>query len=687
MNTVSTGAWKEDRGDSVRRNPRATSAATQRPVGLGFLAAVILLLFLGACDDDSFTPDSRGPPPFERTEQREPCADYASTRQPFFGDLHVHTRYSADAYISGTRGTPRDAYAFARGARVVTPDETEAQTREVQIDRPLDFAAVTDHSEFIGEVTLCTDPDSGVYDADICQQLRGTNDTFEVTVNWLFPAGIPDPPPSLPFCAEFDVDCDAAAISAWADIQAAAEEAYDRSAACSFTSFVGYEHTASLLGRHMHRNVIFRNERVPISPSSQLETARDGNPQGVWKAIEERCLDAGTGCDAVIIPHNSNLSDGQQFIDPLDAADARRRSEREPLAEVFQLKGSSECRFDRVAGRGVDTEDELCAFEQLTNAHQIPGIPPPPIDEYPRRNLVRNALKDGLVYEEQLGANPFKFGLIGSTDNHNAIAGAVIEGIASGQASDGATPTFPLWEGRSNNPGGLAVVWAEENSRDAIFTALRRRETYATSGTRPIVRFFAGAFTDVSCDRSDLVERAYEQGAPMGGTIGPLEGASPRFVVHALADAGVPERPGTPLQRIQIVKGWLGADGRPHEKVVDVAGSRGEAGVAPDCTPLEEGARELCAVWSDPDFDPTHRSFYYARILELPTCRWNTILCRQAGVDPLSATCASQAEAAGEEFGDCCPDPAGESFYDPLIQERAWTSPIWYRPEGADPML
>jgi hypothetical protein len=649
--------------------------------------AALLFLLAAACNDDSFTPRDgpRGAPPWERTEEREPCADYAATRQPFFGDLHVHTRYSADAYIDGTRGTPRDAYAFARGARVLTPDRNEAQTREVEIDRPLDFAAVTDHSEFIGEVTLCTDPASAVYDADICQQLRGLDNSFEVTVNWLFPAGIPEPPPSLPFCAELGVDCDAAAVSAWTDMQAAAEEAYDRTSSCSFTTFIGYEHTASLLGRHMHRNVIFRNDRVPATPSSQLETARDGNPQGVWKAIEDGCLNAGFGCDAVIIPHNSNLSDGQNFVDPLDAADARRRSEREPLAEVFQLKGSSECRFDRLAGRGAGTEDELCAFEQLRNAHQIPGLPPPAIDEYPRRNLVRNALKDGLVFEEQLGANPFKFGLIGSTDNHNAIAGAVIEGIRSeAEASDGATPAFSIWEGRSNNPGGLAVVWAEENSRDAIFAALRRRETYATSGTRPIVRFFAGALGDVTCDRADLVERAYEQGTPMGGTIGPADGSpAPRFVVHALADAGVAGRPGAPLQRVQIVKGWVGGDGQAHETVVDVAGSRGSGGVGPDCSPLESGVQELCAVWEDPEFDPEQRSFYYARVLEVPTCRWNTILCRQVGVDPLSASCAAQAQAAGEDYEDCCPDPAGESFYDPLTQERAWTSPIWYRPEGS----
>src|SRR5262245_23205731 len=312
----------------MRRHPfRSRSAPERRPRILA--RGLLLLLFLAAaCDDDSLTVGGlRGPPPWERTEEREPCSDFALTRSPFFGDLHVHTRYSADAYIFGTRGTPRDAYAFARGDPVLVSDENEEPTRQVQIERPLDFAAVTDHSEFIGEVTLCTDPTSSVYDAQICQELRGKNDTSQVTIDWLFPAGIENPPPSLPFCADLGVDCDAAAVSAWTDMQAAAEEAYDRTSACSFTSFIGYEHTASLLGRHMHRNVIFRNDHVPHQPASYLETAHDGTPQGVWKAIEDGCLNAGFGCDAVIIPHNPNLSGGEQFVDPLDGADARRRNE------------------------------------------------------------------------------------------------------------------------------------------------------------------------------------------------------------------------------------------------------------------------------------------------------------------------------------------------------------------------
>src|SRR5262245_23719309 len=232
-------------------------------------------------------------PPWQRTETREPCAAVAPLRQPFFGDLHVHTRFSADAYIFGTRVGPRDAYDFARGGTIPVADTNEAQTRSATIDRQLDFMAVTDHSELFGEVDRCTTPGSPAFDVMTCQLLRRVEhtspDEFNTTVQWLFPLGIPNPPRSLPFCTTTPgVDCDAASISVWQEIQAAAEEAYDRTAACRFTTFVGYEHTCSPLGRHRHRNVIFRNGHVPPFAPSQLDTFQDGDLQGLWKAIETR---------------------------------------------------------------------------------------------------------------------------------------------------------------------------------------------------------------------------------------------------------------------------------------------------------------------------------------------------------------------------------------------------------------
>ncbi len=632
------------------------------------------------------------PVPWQRTETRAPCTAFDPLRMPFFGDLHIHTRFSADAYIFGTRVDPRGAYDYARGLAALTlADADEAQTRlSHRIDRPLDFAAVTDHAEFYGEVDLCSTPGSSVYDENLCRQLRQAepdlSNRFPVTVNWLFPAGIAEPPPSLPFCFLPGVDCDAAAVSVWHEIQAAAEGAYDRTEACAFTTFIGYEHTTSPLGRHMHRNIIFRNEHVPPFAASHLETWRDGLPQGIWSAVETQCLHAGIGCDALIIPHNSNLSGGMQFQDPADAAEAQRRQDLEPLVELHQLKGNSECRFDRLAGLGAGTADELCTFEQLPAAHEGPDEGPPPIERYPLRNLVRNALKDGLALEQRLGANPFRFGFVGSTDNHNGLGGGVDESTWDGSGGNNdPTPARQIAQSFRNNPGGLAVAWAEENSRDALFDALRRRETYATSGTRPVVRFFGGDLTDVRCGHDDFVSTAYASGTPMGGELGAVAGAaSPRFAVWAMKDAGTAERPGVDLQRVQIVKGWVDATGTTHERVFDVAGdAAGNAGVDPaTCAPVGAGHAELCTVWRDPGFVRGERAFYYARILENPTCRWTTLVCKAAGVDPLSPDCATQAASASDDFADCCRGTTNDPTAEPLIQERAWTSPIWYKPEA-----
>ncbi|HZP41705.1 MAG TPA: DUF3604 domain-containing protein, partial [Candidatus Binatia bacterium] len=604
------------------------------------------------------------------------------------GDVHIHTRFSADAYIFGTRVTPHDAYAFARGAAIPFADDDEAQTRSARIDRPLDFAAVTDHAELFGEVRLCDTPGSSVYESHQCailRQLESPDAQFLTQAAWLYPVGIPNPT-HLPLCTEPGVDCPAASVSVWNDVRAAAEEAYDRTAACTFTSFIGYEYTASPAGRHLHRNVVFRNDRVPPSVTGYVATAAGGIPQGFWSAIEATCLQAGTGCDAVVIPHNSNLSGGMQFLDPADAVEALRRQTIEPLVEIHQIKGNSECRFDRLARAGAGTADELCTFEQDPRVDQLPGHEPTPIDAYPRRNLVRNALKDGLALEQRLGVNPFRLGFVGSTDNHDGAAGSVAEaGWAGGQGSGDSSPARQIGDQMRTNPGGLAVAWAEENSRDAIFSALKRRETYATSGTRPVVRFFAGDLAGVACRSASFVRDAYATGTPMGGEIGAGRGArSPRFAVWAAKDPGTADAPGTDLQRIQIVKGWVDARGRTHERVFDVAGdAKNGADVDPaTCAPRGRGAAELCAVWRDPRFRRSERAFYYARVLENPTCRWSTRVCKAAGVDPFSPNCAAAAAAAGAAFANCCLGPGNDAFLDPVVQERAWTSPIWYRPEA-----
>src|SRR5438874_6433057 len=265
-------------------------------------AAVVGIAFLVGATVGASTP------PWQRTESRQPCASFDPLRAPYFGDLHIHTHFSADAYIFGTRVGPPDAYAFARGASIVLADDNEQQTRSARLDRPLDFAAVTDHSEFFGEVLLCDTPGSLVYDDPQCQLLRQSDSPQEQnipTIYWLYPDGLPAPTHHL-FCNEPGVDCGAASVSVWQQMQAAAEGAYDRTAACAFTSFLGYEYTASPTGAHLHRNVIFRNDKVPPTVSSYIETATGGIPQGFWSAIEQTCLEAGIGCDAVIIPHNAN---------------------------------------------------------------------------------------------------------------------------------------------------------------------------------------------------------------------------------------------------------------------------------------------------------------------------------------------------------------------------------------------
>jgi len=284
-----------------------------------------------------------------------------------------------------------------------------------------------------------------------------------------------------------------------------------------------------------------------------------------------------------------------------------------------------------------------------------------------------------------LGVNPFAFGFIGDTDTHNATPGNVDEGGWIGsQGNNDSSPERKIGDSMRNNPGGLAVVWAEENSRDAIFAALRRRETYATSGTRPVVRFFAGALDGVQCGSAEFVAEAYRTGTAMGGELGPVRGAaSPRLAVLAARDPGTDEQPGTALQRVQIVKGWVDADNVTHEAVYDVAGEANDAGVDPaTCEPVGTGHDELCAVWEDPTFNASQRAFYYARLLENPTCRWSTRVCKAAGVDPFAPDCAAQAAAAGSAFTACCLGESDDAFLSPVIQERAWTSPIWYRPDG-----
>ena len=630
------------------------------------------------------------PGPWQRTEAREPCASFELFRQPYFGDTHVHTAYSSDAVFAGTRENPRGAYRFAEGEPIGLPpyDAEGMPTRTAQLRRPLDFTAATDHAEQFGEIQICLTPGLPGYDSSDCvaarAQLAAPLPALPhllpppAVISFLLGYGVLTPPQRFSWCGPNGADCLAEASLVWQDIQAAAEEFYDRTAACTFTTFVAYEWSGQPGGNNLHRNVIFRNTVVPALPTSYMEQP---TPQGLWATLQSQCFDGLPGCDVLAIPHNPNASGGLMFApvnadgSPLTAADAAFRSSMEPLVEMNQHKGDSECR------PGVQSTDEICGFEKL-NRLQLFSPVSDPNQVFPPLSYVRNALKEGLVQEQRLGVNPFKLGLIGSTDTHNATPGATEEQDfgANGHLGlrDHATPAFMLARvtpaGIEATPGGLAVVWAEENSRDALFAAMRRREVYGTSGTRPILRFFGGREPNLRCRDPDFVATAYAGGVPMGGEIGPVRGGrSPRFGVLAFRDPGTPTAPGTPLQRVQIVKGWVDAGGQSHEKVFEVAGDpdNGAAVDTATCTPSGTGFDSVCAVWSDPEFKVGERAFYYARVLENPTCRWSTYLCNAQGID------CSDPAAVPAGYAECCNPAVAKT-----IQERAWSSPIWYRPEG-----
>lgn len=646
-----------------------------------------------------------GMPALERTEQREPCATHTPLRRAFFGDLHVHTNLSHDSYLSSQRNGPDEAYAYAKGGAITLPDADGKQSINARLRRPLDFTAVTDHAEFLGALDICTtDPWRLGYWAPHCIVTRSENFYAQLLgVAWW--STLKGEDTDTPLVCRLS-DCPSAALSAWTKVQEAAERHYDRSSTCAFTTFVGYEYSNGPDFWNLHRNVIFRNEKVTTVPISTYDTGLGpGNVPRLWDMLGEQCLDAGTGCDALAIPHNSNLSGGLMFLDPASPEEARDRLRYEPLVELMQHKGGSECRYDRLAGVGAGTTDELCEFEQLgadnlsvlgsiNGKQRMARADAVPIEAFAPRNMVRNALKDGLRLGQESGINPFMPGFIGSTDTHSATPGGVEEDRYTGHLGQRDAGFRGIQDHFFENPGGLAVVWAEENSRDAIFAALRRRETYATSGTRPTVRFFAGHDLDPGlCADPELLAKGYAQGVPMGGEIrGDGATTRMRILVSAQKDPGTPEAPGNELQRIQIVKGWVDAAGKTHEQVLDVAGSASNgAGVDPqDCRPTGQGSAELCSLWEDPGFDPAQPAFYYARVLENPVCRWTTHQCLAAGVSPFAPDCAAKAKAAdllareagasGEVYGNCCLEPARQSFYSPVIQERAWTSPVWYLP-------
>ncbi|MBX3275519.1 MAG: DUF3604 domain-containing protein [Sandaracinaceae bacterium] len=664
--------------------------------------ALWAVLLLAACDgespadagvadagSDAALADA-GPPVVVLPDDRAPCAERSPLRRPLFGDLHVHTALSFDANRYGTRARPRDVYRFARGETLALApyDAAGEPTRTLRLERPLDFAAVTDHAEFFAQTDICTDPSSPGYGSATCTSYRAGDpampDWGELT-NLLITPGTP-----ARVCRSHPELCVERAAAVWQEVQDAAEEFQDRTSSCAFTTFVGYEWTGNPGAVSLHRNVIFRGRSVQRVPVSYLDAP---TPELLHARLEATCLATGTPCDLVSIPHNGNLGGGRMFVPvaddgtPFDRAAAERRARIEPLVEIYQHKGASEC-LPPGLGDPLASEDERCRFEMYhPNLCGSPGADPSACAGVCAGggigflggcvgpgDFARGALRNGLAELARVGANPWQLGFIGSTDTHIAAAGAVDEASYPGHAGEMedeprellALPPGALTYGRTGSPGGLAVVWAEENSREAIFDAMRRRETYATSGPRITARFFAGwSYPSELCELGEQLEHAYRDGVPMGGELRARpEGAAPTFFVSALRDAL-----GAPLGRLEIVKGWLEVGGETRERLYTIAAPGEGASVDPaSCARSGEGLDALCETWTDPDFDPSVPAFWYARVLEVPTCRWSRALCNAQGLD-----CA--AIDASHPMWSCC-DPTVEH----VIEERAWTSPIWYVP-------
>ncbi|MEZ5550536.1 MAG: DUF3604 domain-containing protein [Pseudomonadales bacterium] len=621
---------------------------------------VMLLALLGCTPEEAPSPPAN--PAANAATSAADTSTATVTRNPqrdaYYGDLHVHTTYSFDAFIFGTRTTPDDAYQYAKGEAIQHPAGFEMKGSAA-----LDFQAVTDHGIYLGMLPAMNDPESKAGRHEISVAIREAKTAADRRTAFGRVIGLlrGDVTDDL-----FDIEVSKAA---WSEIVDSAERHNEPGV---FTTFIGYEYTSSGPAfENLHRNVIYRGGRAPDMP---FTASMSTNPEDLWNWMD---AERASGRELLAIPHNSNGSNGWMFRpgrfdgSPMDADYADQRMRNEPLVELTQVKGTSETH------PALSPNDEWADFEimPLRIASDLPS--------QPDGSYVRQALQRGLQYQDTEGFNPFRFGFIGSSDTHNG-AGSFEEynywsktgltdatpelrgsvPVASGEKAGSYTQPAARYWGAS----GLAGVWSESNTRDDLYDAMRRRETFATSGPRIPVRFFAGFELPADLPgRADSIALAYQKAVPMGGDLLARGAAAPAFFVWA---ARAPDS--APLQRIQIVKGWM-ADGESREQVYDVACSGGASpdpgtyrcpdnGAKVDVTTCEideaRGAAELGALWRDPGFDPAQRAVYYARVLENPTCRWSTW-------DALRAGAALRPDL-----------PA-------VIQERAWSSPIWFEPSGA----
>ena len=589
--------------------------------------------------------------------------------QVFFGDTHLHTSYSADAGLALATLSPDDAYRFAKGEEV-----TSSLGVPARLNRPLDWLVVTDHAENLGlPVALNTqDPvmqanewGRAITKAYAPRTMDAVLEAYGLWFGNVNTPGAPDPMAGTGLLESY-----------WKKTTEAAER---HNQPGLFTAFIGFEWTTAPDGNNLHRNVIFRDGKDKADAVAPLSAYDTEDPEKLWewmKAYEEK-----TGGKILALAHNGNLSNGLMFDDvtlsgePLSADYAERRRRWEPIYEVTQIKGDGE------AHPLLSPEDEFADYENWDKGSFGTELKTP--DMLPRE-YAREALKRGLGYKNKLGINPFKFGMVGSTDSHTGLSTAeennffgkvsalepTNDPIRLEEAITGAlTPDDPSDDivAAYSAASGLAAVWARENTREAIWDAMKRREVYATTGTRIRVRVFAGYdFNESDLPRSDFAAYGYANGVPMGGDLAPApNGKAPGLLIRALRDPD-----GANLDRVQVIKGWLDGDGKAHEQIFDIACSDNRKITAenrcdkPVGNTVDResatfsnsiGAPILAGYWQDPDFDPSQHAFYYVRVIEIPTPRWTTY--------------------DAKVFGVTIPDDVPVT-----VQDRAYTSPIWYAP-------
>jgi len=600
-----------------------------------------------------------------------PYAGRSYPTRPYFGDTHLHTSFSMDAGAFGARLTPRDAYVFAKGNEV-----TASSGQRVKLSRPLDFLVVADHSDGMGFFPLLlsggpeimADPQGKKWH-NMIKSGQGAAAAIDIITS--FGKGAISkaimPLPGTP-----------AYRGAWQETIKAAEEANDPG---RFTAFIGYEWTSNTGGNNLHRNVLFREDAAKASvvePFTTIKPLGSDDPVELWKWMT--AFEAKTGGHVLAIAHNGNLSNGRMFPAveafgrKLDAGYATERAKWERLYELTQTKGTGE------AHPSLSPNDEFANFEIWDKGNLDGSVPK--TNDMLEAEYARSGLKLGLRLENTLGANPYKFGMVGSSDAHTGLAAMEEEnffGKTTPQEPGPERMTAAFIDNKTTgvkimdwevSASGYVGVWATENTRAALFDAMERRETYATTGPRMIVRFFGGwDFQAADAGNRLSADVGYRKGVPMGGDLSAAPaGKSPAFLIAALKDPM-----GANLDRIQMIKGWLDGKGALHERVYDVAwgdAERRKAGadgkvpavgstvdVANASWTNTIGDSELAVVWTDPEFDATQRAFYYARVLEIPTPRWTAYDAKRYGVKPLPGTAMTH-------------------------QERAYTAPIWYSPAG-----